>query len=123
MSFGDKLRGLIEERGITQKELAGEFNIAPSTLSCYVQNTREPDFSTLRVLADYFDVSVDYLVERQPPQANTPLEGELLRVFRSLSPEQRGIFLEQGKAIIRFNAREAKKAPASDGKAGGTAKE
>ena len=33
MSFGDNLRALIEERDITQKELAKKLNIAPSTLS------------------------------------------------------------------------------------------
>ena len=32
MSFGDNLRALIEERDITQKELAKKLNIAPSTL-------------------------------------------------------------------------------------------
>lgn len=42
MSFGDNLRALIEERDITQKELAKKLNIAPSTLGSYVQNVREP---------------------------------------------------------------------------------
>ena len=42
--FGDNLRTLIEERDITQKELARQLNIAPSTLGSYVQNVREPDF-------------------------------------------------------------------------------
>ena len=51
MNFGNKLRALIEERGITQKELASHLNIAPSTVSSYVQNTREPDFVTLKLIA------------------------------------------------------------------------
>ena len=54
MNFGNKLRALIEERGITQKELASHLNIAPSTVSSYVQNTREPDFVTLKLIAKYF---------------------------------------------------------------------
>lgn len=53
MNFGDRLRILIDERGITQKELASQLNIAPSTVSSYVQNTREPDFATLKSLAIY----------------------------------------------------------------------
>ena len=44
MSFGNNLRVLIEERDMTQKDLAKQLNIAPSTLGSYVQNTREPDF-------------------------------------------------------------------------------
>ena len=50
MSFGNNLRALIEERGMTQKELAIQLNIAPSTMGCYVQNTREPDFDTLQTI-------------------------------------------------------------------------
>lgn len=45
MSFGENLRTLIEERDMTQKELAAKLNIAPSTMGSYVQNTREPDFA------------------------------------------------------------------------------
>ena len=109
MSFGEKLRILIDERRITQKDLAKEFNIAASTMGCYVQNTREPDFSTLKALADYFDVSTDYLLERQTNRADTVLEDDLLRIFRSLMPEQRELYLEQGRAFIKINAREVRK--------------
>ena len=36
MSFGNNLRTLIEERDMTQKELAVQLNIAPSTMGSYV---------------------------------------------------------------------------------------
>ena len=49
MSFGENLRTLIEEQDMTQKELAIQLNIAPSTMGSYVQNTREPDFATLKM--------------------------------------------------------------------------
>ena len=91
MSFGDNLRTLIEERDITQKELARQLNIAPSTLGSYVQNVREPDFSTLKLLADYFDVSIDYLIDHYQKKTDTRQEQELLRVFRSLTDEQQYI--------------------------------
>ena len=71
MSFGDNLRTLLEERDITQKELARQLNIAPSTLGSYVQNVREPDFSTLTLLADYFDVSIDYLLDHYQKKTHT----------------------------------------------------
>ena len=41
-----------------------ELNIAQNTLSQYETGIREPDLSTLKNLADYFNVSVDYLLER-----------------------------------------------------------
>lgn len=103
MSFGENLRALIEERDMTQKELATQLNIAPSTMGSYVQNTREPDFDTLKLLAGYFEVSTDYLLDYSCGKTATHLEDELLRVFRSLSPEQQRICVEQCKVFVRVN--------------------
>ena len=83
MSFGENLRSLIEERNMTQKELAMQLNIAPSTMGSYVQNTREPDFATLKLLANYFDVSIDYLLDNFTGKVADHQEAELLRIFRS----------------------------------------
>lgn len=106
MSFGDNLRTLIEEQNMTQKELAVKLNIAPSTMGSYVQNTREPDFATLVLLAKYFRVSTDYLLDYSSGKTATHQEDELLRIFRSLSPDQRDICIEQCKVFVRANHRE-----------------
>lgn len=106
MSFGDNLRTLIMERNMTQKELALHLNIAPSTLGSYVQNTREPDFSTLKLLAKYFDVTIDYLLDYTLDKTSTPNENEILRIFRSLTEEQQYICMEQCKVFIRMNHKE-----------------
>lgn len=103
MSFGGTLRDLLSDRGITQKQLAKNLNIAASTLGNYIQDSREPDFETLKQLADFFDVSVDYLIGRRSPKADTDMEDELLRIFRSLPPEQQELYLEQGKAMVKLN--------------------
>ena len=83
MSFGDNLRTLIEERDLTQKELAAKLNIAPSTMGSYVQNTREPDFATLKAIAKFFNVSIDYLLDNHTGKTANHKEDELLRIFRS----------------------------------------
>ena len=103
MNFGDTLRVLIEERDITQKDLATQLNIAPSTLGSYVQNTREPDFATLKLLAGYFGVSTDYLLDHQIGHTANHEEDEMLRIFRTLNAEQRGICIEHGKIFVRLN--------------------
>lgn len=108
MSFGENLRELIEERNMTQKELAVQLNIAPSTMGSYVQNTREPDFDTLKLFAKYFDVTTDYLLDFHSSKTDTHEEDNLLRIFRSLSEEQKELYLEQGKIFIRLNKRKAK---------------
>ena len=53
MPFCDTLRNLIDERGLTQKQLAQDLEIPVSTLGGYVQGTSEPDFETLKLLDVY----------------------------------------------------------------------
>lgn len=103
MKFSDKLRALIEEKNITQKRAAQELNIAPSTMGGYVQGTSEPDFETLKHIALYFGVSIDYLLDIPDKYTKDSRENELLRIFRSLSEEQKSIFIEQGKVFIKIN--------------------
>ncbi|MDR3314191.1 MAG: helix-turn-helix domain-containing protein [Oscillospiraceae bacterium] len=102
MLFGDILRSLLEENDLTQKQLSENLHIAASTLGNYVQNLREPDFMTLKQLADYFNVSIDYLLDYRRTNAATRSEDDLLRVFRQLPPEQQEIFLAQGKAAVQW---------------------
>ncbi len=101
MLFGDILRNLLDEKNITQKQMAADLNIAASTLGNYIRNTREPDFATLCRIAGYFGVSTDYLLDYHPSYNISPLEAELLRVFRSLTPAEQKIYIEQGKAFIK----------------------
>ena len=108
MDFGTKLRTLIEENNITQKELATQLNIAPSTVSSYVQNTREPDFTTLKAIASLFGVSTDYLLGCKTSKSQSQLEDELLHIFRSLTDEQKEICIEQNKAFLKANCKRKK---------------
>ena len=48
---------------LTQAEVADGINILQSTYSNYEQGTREPNLETLKKLANFFDVSIDYLLE------------------------------------------------------------
>ena len=103
MNFGDILRALLEEREITQKQLATDLNIAPSTIGSYVQNNSEPDFKMLKQIAEYFDTSIDYLLDHRTRQTATHREDDILRIFRNLTAEQQLIFTAQGKAIVLHN--------------------
>jgi len=109
LSFSDKLRTLIEEKDYTQKRVATDLNIAPSTMGGYVQGSSEPDFETVRRLAKYFDVSADYLLGIPADKAKNYLEDELLRVFRSMTVEQQKLYVEQGKVFVKANNQEKAK--------------
>ncbi len=62
MTLGERLRSLIEEKGIDQKRFAELFNLSPTTVSGYVTNYRTPSDDLKKKFADYFCVSVDYLL-------------------------------------------------------------
>ena len=109
MKFAEILRQLIEDSDISQKQLAHEIQLSPSTLANYVQGSRSPDYDTLMAIARYFTVTTDYLLGFQLDKTNDRQETMLLQVFRSLSLEQRETYIEQGKAFIRTNRKEATK--------------
>ncbi len=64
MNFGKVLTSLRMERGVYQKELADHLRLSIGTISNYEQGIHSPDFNTLCKIADYYDVSVDYLLGR-----------------------------------------------------------
>lgn len=59
-----RLKQLRTERGISQVRLAMELSVSQHTISRYETGEREADYAMLIRIADYFDVSVDYLLER-----------------------------------------------------------
>jgi len=63
-SFASRVRELRNAKGLTQKELASKFEASEVLWRKYEGGTRTPTFEGLIALADYFDVSLDYLVGR-----------------------------------------------------------
>ena len=59
-----RLRELRKERNISQLKLAMDLNMNQNTISRYETMEREADYRTLILFADYFHVSLDYLLGR-----------------------------------------------------------
>ncbi len=59
-----RLRELRKKRNITQLKLAMDLGLNQNAISRYETGEREADYATLIALADYFGVSIDYLLER-----------------------------------------------------------
>lgn len=68
---GDRLKELRLNRGWAQDDTALKLGITPATLSRFETGKRQPDPSTLVLLADTFDVTVDYLLGRVEDPRNT----------------------------------------------------
>lgn len=63
-TFHERLRQLRKERGITLERLAEILKTTKSTLSRYENGVREPTIKFIQQLADFFEVSTDYLLGR-----------------------------------------------------------
>jgi methanogenic corrinoid protein MtbC1 len=62
--FATRLRELRAQRGLRQKDLADKLGLAQTTIANYEQSSRFPDEKTMYKIADYFRVSLDYLLGR-----------------------------------------------------------
>lgn len=100
--FQNVLKSLRTSRGLTQDELSKIIKISRSTIGMYESGAREPDFETLELIADFFNVDTDYLLGRTDkttfiPQSitttynfcKTDQENNLILSFRKLNTENK----------------------------------
>lgn len=105
---GNKLRSLREKKGLLQKELGNDLNISASTIGMYEQGRREPDNETLKKIANYFEVSTDFLLDvdyTQRKADNELIEKEILKktlIKANYMTKNEDLSEEELKKIIKF---------------------
>lgn len=105
------LKKLRKEKGLTQQYLAEKFNLSQQSIYKYENDLAEPDISTLKSMAGFFDTSIDYLVgasdirtlyDRKSEGNLTPLELEYLSSYRKMGVEDRFLI---SQLVKRLSAR------------------
>lgn len=81
-----RLKQLREQRGFSQKEFAAEMDLPYTTYNSYETGKRAPDFDMLSRFADYFHVSVDYLLGRDAPAESAETVPGLIAVRKKKIP-------------------------------------
>ncbi len=61
----ERIRELMREEGLTQVALAEKIGVKQNTISAWLLKKKEPSIKSLWLLADYFNVEIDYLVGRK----------------------------------------------------------
>lgn len=83
--FKDKLKQLRTNKGLTQAELAKAIDVSAATIGNYEQGIREPRSNEMwKKLADYFEVSVDYLMDK----SYIPMKNRALSFEEAESPQK-----------------------------------
>lgn len=80
------LRELRTQKGLTQAELSKTLQVSASSIGMYEQGRREPDNETLGKIANYFNVTTDYLLGRTDEPQGTGFQKGLLGDINGDSP-------------------------------------
>jgi transcriptional regulator with XRE-family HTH domain len=100
MAFdGDRLSELRNDKGLTQDELESIILKGKGSVSRYEKGARQADYETLVKLADYFDVSVDYLLGRT--KRRRPWKEPPRHVVVDDLPEADAAKVEEYAALLR----------------------
>lgn len=100
-----KLKELRKSQNLTLKELALRLEISYQALSNYENSNRQPDYETLIRIADFFNVSVDYLLERTDKRhlsgsSLSEKETRLLDAFNGLIPPMQDYILDMVEKLV-----------------------
>lgn len=90
MKFSDRLKRLLIEKDMTQRELGRLLQVTEGAVSNYINQERQPSLQVLQAMADIFGVTVDYLIGRtDDPKGFTdaPLPPDWEQTIRSLRAE------------------------------------
>lgn len=94
MNIGQKIKELRQENGLTQEDLAEQLGVSFQAVSRWENSTTYPDITLLPIIANMFDVTIDYLLDMEAYKKDE----ELKEIF-----EQDDIFANQGKVKEREN--------------------
>ena len=102
-TFGKRLLRLREKRGIDQTKLGEILNLSKSTISMYEKDSRSPSPETLVLLAQYFDVTVDYLLRGDIRNQNEIIQeevSEFMDRYNKLGQYQKEIIKERLEELM-----------------------
>ena len=100
--FSKRLKELRKERGLTQEDLSKLSGVSFPTISRYENGQRdEPKLTILKTLANYFDVTLDYLVGDTDVKDVNFTATEIARIFKELYDDGKKILMDLGKSLLR----------------------
>ena len=101
LTFGKKLKKLRQNHELRQSDLANILQTTQSSIGRYERDEGVPDLDTLRILANYFDISLDSLIDREPKSDNRDKANELRETIeesiKELEDEETLLFMKNGE--------------------------
>lgn len=109
--FKEKLKELRKNNGYFQKDIAKALNIEINTYGAWERGNSEPSIDIIRKLADFYNVSTDYLFDREEEDGRIIIqepelpsdEKKLLEEYRALSPELKALSRDYFNSLNALN--------------------
>lgn len=104
-SFKERLNHLIEEREIAHSKLAKAIEVSTALISKYTSGKTKPSYDNFIKIAEFFDVSLDYLVGREeaPSQSNEQDQFyeliNMIEILKKKNPEE-NYLIEKLKSVV-----------------------
>ena len=80
MSVGSKIKELRLKNNVTQEELANKIKVTGKTVSRWENDILEPSLDSLKAIAKYFGVSVDYILDIESVSPSAPAQRENVKL-------------------------------------------
>lgn len=104
-----RIRELREAKGMQQKELAIDLSVSQPTISDWESGRKIPSARSTKKLADYFDVSIDYLLgwdnKKPAPEDGDGLDEELVTLIKRIPADR----MPEVERYLRFQAEQEEK--------------
>ena len=124
MIFSERLRDLREAKGLSMLSLAQKIGVSDAAICKWENATNEPKASSISLLADFFEVSTDYLlgleddigikkfsapIKNEKPDELSPDGKELISIFNSLDSDYQAQILEYARYFASRSTAQKKK--------------
>lgn len=98
------LKELRNKKGLSMTDVARALGVSRQAYSYYENNLRSPDPAMVKALAEFFDVSTDYILGRSEPEnkrlLNDPDVMEIAALYEKLPNDKKELVLAMARAMV-----------------------
>ncbi len=111
MTISQRIFDIMDKKSKKQKELAQYTGISTSAISAWNKNGTNPATEKLSIIADFLDVSVEYLITGKEKSSSADVlsadELEVIDIYNKLTEKSKGKWIERGNVLVELQNEQA----------------